>query len=185
VNPKELRPGLWTWTGRHPDWTPDQGGPDGWDEMVRSYALVTRERAVLIDPIAPLPDLLRGGDVFVVLTCAWHRRSADSLGGRVVVPADEPDAALPDGVSAQAGVYPGEAVLWLPAYRALVAGDSILDRGGTLAAVPDSWLPEGSTRESVRAALGPLLELPVELVLPTHGDPVTSGAREALAAAVG
>jgi hypothetical protein len=183
MNPSEVRPGLWTWTAPHPEWTPEQGGPEGWDGIVRSYA-VDKGRT-LIDPISPPAGVL-GVKATVVLTCSWHRRSADEIAGaRIVVPADEPAVRLPEGVVAQAGVYPGEAVLWLPQHRAVVVGDCILDRDGELVAVPDSWLPEGSTRASVRAALRPLLELPLDLVLPTHGDPVTTGAREALAAAIG
>jgi hypothetical protein len=37
--------------------------------------------------------------------------------------------------------------------------------------IPDDRLPEGQTRADYRSWLSPLLELPVELVLPTHGDP--------------
>lgn len=37
--------------------------------------------------------------------------------------------------------------------------------------IPDDWLPDGKTRADYRAWLEPFLELPVELVLPTHGDP--------------
>jgi hypothetical protein len=57
-------------------------------------------------------------------------------------------------------------VLWLAEHRALVFGDSF--PGGP---IPDDWLPEGQTRADYRAWLSPLLALPVELVLPTRGDP--------------
>jgi hypothetical protein len=46
------------------------------------------------------------------------------------------------------------------------------------APIPDDWLPDGKTRADYAAWLERLLELPVKLVLPTHGDP---GGRELLA----
>jgi hypothetical protein len=52
---------------------------------------------------------------------------------------------------------------------------------------PDSWLrylASGMTGEELRAALRPLQELPIELVLVSHGEPVLAGAREALARAL-
>jgi hypothetical protein len=57
-------------------------------------------------------------------------------------------------------------------HGALVFGDSF--PGGP---VPDQWLPEDKTRAQYSEWLAPLLELPVELVLPTHGDP---GSRDLL-----
>jgi glyoxylase-like metal-dependent hydrolase (beta-lactamase superfamily II) len=59
----------------------------------------------------------------------------------------------------------------------LVAGDTLVDRGNGLELSVD-WLPEGETREHALAALRPLLELPVELVLPTHGAPADRAALE-------
>jgi len=64
-------------------------------------------------------------------------------------------------------------VLWLEEHGALVFGDSF--PGGP---IPDDWLPDGKTRADYAAWLERLLELPVKLVLPTHGDP---GGRELLA----
>jgi glyoxylase-like metal-dependent hydrolase (beta-lactamase superfamily II) len=93
---------------------------------------------------------------------------------------------LPGGVEAKAGYYPAESVLWIPAYGALVSGDTLLgDGNGGIRVLPASWLDEGTTRADVAERLRPLLELPVELILPTHGEPVTENAlgrlREALA----
>jgi hypothetical protein len=141
-----IRPGLWTWTAPHPEW----------DEQpyVRSYA-VERDRAlVLIDPMSPPAELVEGRELRVALTCPWHARSSEKLGA--------PEAE----VDARPAFYPDERVLWLPEHGALVFGDSF--PGGP---IPDDWLPEGKTRTDYRAWLEPFLELPVELVLPTHGDP--------------
>ena len=33
----ELAPGLWRWTAPHPEWTPAEGGPEGWEENVAAY----------------------------------------------------------------------------------------------------------------------------------------------------
>jgi hypothetical protein len=39
-------------------------------------------------------------------------------------------------------------------------------------------------RDELRAALGPLLDLPAELVLVSHGEPVVRGGRAAIARAL-
>ena len=49
---------------------------------------------------------------------------------------------------------------------------------------PDSWLPSGATAAQMRASLRPLLELPIERLLVSHGEPVLAGGRRALAAAL-
>jgi glyoxylase-like metal-dependent hydrolase (beta-lactamase superfamily II) len=200
VRMDQLRPGLYTWTAPHPDWTPEQGGPEGWDREVRSYAHDGGDTLVLIDPQSVpsrADELAAGKQVVVLLTCGWHARSArglvDRLGATIRSPESDEEApgapfrpgdALPGGVEAKGALYPGEAVLWIPEHGALVAGDLLIHRADGLEAPPDSWLPDGVTREQLAESLRPLLELPVELVLPTHGDPITNGAREALERAI-
>src|SRR2546430_1416492 len=79
---QQLRPGLSTWTAPHPDWAPDSGGPEGWEQEVRSYAYDAGDRLVLLDPISPPPPVheqAAGKDVIVLLTCGWHARSARDL----------------------------------------------------------------------------------------------------------
>jgi glyoxylase-like metal-dependent hydrolase (beta-lactamase superfamily II) len=200
---QELRPGLWTWTARHPGWTPDQGGPDGWDEEVRSYAYDAGPTLVLLDPISPpsMVNELRGGkDVAILLTVHWHKRSSrelvEELGAIVFTPEASLERTevsakpyrlgdeLPGGVVAQNAYYPEEMIFWIPRHRAIVAGDVLLGGERGLRVQPDSWLPEGVTPEALREALRPLLELPIELVLLTHGDPVNEDARMALAHAL-
>ena len=78
-----------------------------------------------------------------------------------------------------------EVVLWLPAAGRIVSGDVLL--GGVrkpYRVCPQSWLPKDVRRADVAAALAPLLDLPVSLLVPTHGPPVTEGAAEALEAAL-
>ena len=31
---EEIRPRLWRWTATHPDWSPEEGGPEGWEPEV-------------------------------------------------------------------------------------------------------------------------------------------------------
>ena len=40
------------------------------------------------------------------------------------------------------------------------------------------WAREGMTADDIREGLRPLLDLPIELVLPTHGDPTGRDALE-------
>jgi hypothetical protein len=169
----ELRPGLWTWTARHSDWTADQ---DHWGPDVRSYALVRGDQVLLFDPIDPPKRLLEGGRAAVVLTAEWHKRSSPELG----LPVHDTGDPLPEGVEERPAFYlPEERFVWLPDQRALVAGDSLPNAGQ----VPDAWLDV--PREHYAKALRPLLDLPIELLLPTHGDPVVDDAHAHLARALG
>ena len=200
---QELRPGLWYWKAPHPDWKPENGGPDGWEREVRSYAYDAGEALVLVDPLFPpslVDELASGKDVAVVLTIPWHQRSAqdavDRLGAHVYavdpdsddvsVPATgySPGETLPGGVETRPALYPEEAILWIPEHGALVTGDAVLVRDDGVQLAPASWLPKGTSPQDLADSLRPLLDLPVELLLPTHGDPVTEDALGALRRAV-
>ena len=63
------------------------------------------------------------------------------------------------------------------AIGAVVAGDTLVDFGKGLQINP-RWLRRGMTRERVVEGLRPLLELPVEHVLPAHGAPTDRAALE-------
>jgi glyoxylase-like metal-dependent hydrolase (beta-lactamase superfamily II) len=71
-------------------------------------------------------------------------------------------------------VFPGrehnDVVLWIERRRAVISGDTLADFGQGLG-IQDEWLRTGVTREEVVDRLRPLLELPVEHVLPAHGGP--------------
>jgi glyoxylase-like metal-dependent hydrolase (beta-lactamase superfamily II) len=69
--------------------------------------------------------------------------------------------------------------LWLGELNALVVGDALITKDGELI-IPPSWLPENVTVADVQERLAPLLELPVELVLTTHGEPVREAGGEVL-----
>jgi hypothetical protein len=196
---EELRPGLWSWTAPHPSWTPDEGGPEGWDQDVRSYALDAGDSLVLFDPLVAVPAVAELADrrpVVVVLTCHWHRRSSaelvEALRAVVHAPATEardieiptmPYAVgddLPGDVEPQPGGYSDECTLWIREHAALVTGDVFLGGERGFRVQPDSWLAEELTHESLRQRLAPLVELPVEMLLPTHGDPVLEDAHKTL-----
>jgi hypothetical protein len=144
---EEIRPGLWTWTGEHPEWTAEMT----WGPEVRSYAVQIEDERYLIDPVEPAPR----ADA-ALLTVPWHRRAVDDLDLEVL---DEP----PPGIEARPGFFAEEKVYWLPQYKAIVIGDAFMDGN----APPFEWAtddPDAAKR------LHALLDLPFELVLPTHGD---------------
>lgn len=78
-----------------------------------------------------------------------------------------PGDRLPAGIEAYAGREDNDLVLWIESFRSVVAGDSLVDFGAGLTL--NEWLRAGVTREQVLERLRPLLERPVELVLPAHG----------------
>ena len=182
---REIGTGLWWWTGRHPAWTPADGGPDGWAQEVGCIYYEGPDAVVLFDPLVPVEDPVRfyealdrdveraGKPVRILLTVDAHARSAQQLaeryGGTI--------GKLPGGVEIGAEAL-GELVFWLPEHRALVTGDVIIAREDGLC-LPRTWIGEERLGEAVEA-LRPLLELPVERVLVTHGEPVLDGARESL-----
>ncbi len=85
------------------------------------------------------------------------------------------------GVEAFPGQKPNDMVLWIESHRAVVAGDTLVDFGDGLE-INARWLSRARvTREHVVQGLRPLLELPVEHVLATHGGPTD---RAAFAAAL-
>jgi hypothetical protein len=61
--------------------------------------------------------------------------------------------------------------------RAVISGDTLADFGRGLE-INEKWRRPGVTREEIAAGLRPLLELPVEHVLATHGGPTDRAALE-------
>jgi glyoxylase-like metal-dependent hydrolase (beta-lactamase superfamily II) len=84
---------------------------------------------------------------------------------------------LPVGVEAYRGHKANDLVLWMESRRAVVAGDTLADFGAG-PAINERWLREGQTREDVAEGLRPLLDLPVEHLLATHGGPFDRAALE-------
>jgi glyoxylase-like metal-dependent hydrolase (beta-lactamase superfamily II) len=203
----ELAPGLWRWTAYHEEWKQVVGSvyfenDDGamlidplvpLDESARFWTALDR-------------DVKRaGGTVQVLVSVFWHTRSAAAMVERynariwapsagkaaiarragIVTDAFRPGDPLPGGIGAHATARAAEVVYWLPAHRTLVPGDVLLGaEGGGLRMCPESWLPAKATHEKLAHSLRPLLDLPVERVLVSHGEPVLSDGSAALAAAL-
>jgi hypothetical protein len=210
--------GLWRWTTAHPGWTPDEGGPEGWEAEVGCVYAELERAIVLVDPLVPRDEAEQarfwaaldrdverlGVDVAVLLTVRWHGRSAAAVqerypqasvwAGRATAAAVEgvavdrvfaPGDALPGGVVPFVIACAAEVVYWLPPYRALVPGDVLLGGEDGLRLCPAGWLDDGVGLDDLRRELVPLLALPVERVLVSHGAPVLEGAAGALARALG
>jgi glyoxylase-like metal-dependent hydrolase (beta-lactamase superfamily II) len=88
-----------------------------------------------------------------------------------------PGDRLPFGADVFRGHKPNDTVLWVESQRAVISGDTLVDFGQGLE-INERWLRPGVTREEIAAGLRPLLELPVEHVLPTHGGPTDRAALE-------
>jgi glyoxylase-like metal-dependent hydrolase (beta-lactamase superfamily II) len=199
---RELRSGLHRWTARHPDaeTEPELGSPADWGPDVGSVAYAARDALVLVDPLVPgdradlqeeLDAVVRrhGKPVVILTTLQFHRRSREELAARYGASTSRAKKALPEGVETIQIRGAGETMVWLPEHRALIPGDRLLGGdGGGLRLCPESWLrylPSKMNQAQLRKALRPLLDLPVEMVIVSHGDPVLSAGREALAGALG
>ena len=184
---EELRPGLKRWAGGHPEFDPVEDGLDESYGEVASVLFSAEDALVLIDPLVPdelWPELDAevngsGKPVVVLTTISFHARNRDAvarrygarLGGDV------------SGVRAFSAERGDEVAFWLEDARALVFGDAILgNQAGGLRLTP--WARDAAALERTRRALVALLDLPVELVLPAHGDPVLERGHEALARAL-
>jgi glyoxylase-like metal-dependent hydrolase (beta-lactamase superfamily II) len=85
---------------------------------------------------------------------------------------------LPLGIETFQGHKRNDIVLWVDGHRAVVTGDTLADFGSGLE-MNERWLEAvGTTREQVVESLQPLLDLPVQHVLATHGGPFDRAALE-------
>jgi hypothetical protein len=188
----EIAPGLRRWTAWHEEWQEDVG----------CLAVDTDDGLVLIDPLDPPRGL--GRPEHVLITVFFHARSTKAphvwahrsmvrrLAKRGVEVSDAftPEERLPGGIRAFETARSGEVVYWLPRQRAVVAGDVLLgagakprDTGEPLRLCPERWLGK-ATHDDLRESLAPLLELPVDSVLVSHGEPVLGSGADALATAL-
>ena len=189
VELRDVAPGLWLWRLEHPDWAPDSG----WEPVVTSTCVESSGEVALLDPLAPpedatelwerldarpatlvvvlKPDHVRDVDLFA------RRHGARAFGPHLFFPHDVPETELegidpgdelPGGLVA---LYDGrgrtETPLWLPEQRALVFADGLTAPGGELRVWETAW-----HEERALPALRGLLELPFELVIVSHGEPV-------------
>jgi hypothetical protein len=205
---REVRPGVWHWLSPHPDWDGEEEWPELVSsyavELEEEFLLFdplsvpdeARGRATAVVLTAPYherdarrlglpvhtppadtwqdwvekfgvdPDRVRGMESEDL---AWLRAGEGS--GDFHGP-----GAWPFGITAYAGRESNDLVLWLPAVNAIVSGDSLSDFGDGL----DIHLGgrKNVTRDDVFERLRALLDVPVELVLPAHGEPTDRAALE-------
>jgi hypothetical protein len=159
---------------------------------VGSVAYAAPDALLLIDPLVPddlwdpLDELRRrhAKPVAVFTTLRWHRRSRDEVVRLFGATPVRRAADIPAGAETIRIPRAGETMVWLPGPRALVPGDRLLgDGNGGLRLCPPGWLrylEPGLTHDELRDALRTLLDLPVELVLVSHGEPVLDDGRAAL-----
>src|SRR5919198_1228513 len=186
---RDVAPGLWIWRLEHPAWTPETD----WPPHVTSTCVESRGEVAVLDPLAPRdnaeeiwarldarpptlavvlkPDHVRDVDLFVRRYAA--RAFGPALFWRHDIPETElepiePGRELPGGlVTLYEGRGRNETPLWLPEQRALVFADALT--------APESELlvwASPAHEEAVLPALRALLELPFELVIVAHGEPV-------------
>ncbi len=196
--PVEIAPGLWRWTAPHPEWDPhpEPGRSGDWGQMVGSVLYELPGTVVLIDPLLPtderaqfldwLDRRVAGRPVSILTTIHWHRRDREELAERYRANTTRAWNFIPHGVEQRPLRGAGETLFWLPDVATLVAGDRLVGDGeGGVVVCPQSWLEDvRANRADVAGLMRPLLELPIERVLVSHGDPVLHGGHAALERAI-
>jgi hypothetical protein len=192
----ELAPGLWHWSARH-----EHIGAD-----VSSYYLLAER--VLIDAMLPPGGGLQwleehGPPEHVLMSNRHHDRDAwrirerfgctvhcirnglHELEGRgPAEPFDFGDE-LPGGVVAHEvdAICPDETALHISAHDALACADGVVRWPGDeqLTLVPDRFMDDPEqTKSALRDAYGRLLDLDFDRLLLAHGEPLSSGAKQAM-----
>lgn len=185
---RELRPGLWRWTAAHPEWE----HAEHWGPEVGSTYAELPDALVMVDPLVPQDEEDRfwealdrdvervGKPVHVLLTVHWHERSVAAVLDRYKATLWRPEerGTLPAGVHAEVvrGSDWVEALFFLEPHRTLIAGDLLIGKAGGGIELPVGWFPKGE-QDWAEQELKPelrkrLAELPVELVVVSHGEPV-------------
>jgi hypothetical protein len=210
--PTEIATRMWRWTARHPEWHPGEFGAevasfalDAGDDLLLIDPQLPEDDAPVLEW---LDGLANDCAVHALITIGYHVRSAEALceryGGRIYGPHTctkrltneklltefTPGTPGPAGAAAYAIGKPRrtERPIWFPSHNALAFGDAIVT---TMENELRIWsdAPLGAKvrrfyRERFAPTLEPLLELPVEHVLVTHGEPIVGGGAKALREAV-
>ena len=193
---QELRPGLWRWTGEHPEWD----HAESWGPEVASAYAELEDTVVVVDPLVPADEEERFWEALdrdvkrsdrplhVLLTVHWHERSVAAVLDRYHATLWRPEekGELPKGVRAEVvkGSDWTEALFFLEPHRALVTGDLLIGRRDGSMEMPIDWFPKDE-RDWAEKELKPdlrkrLAALPIELVLLSHGEPILENGAEAL-----
>jgi hypothetical protein len=184
---QQLGDGLWRWTAPHPNaanW-PDWGPPVPTEVGCVYYE--APDAVVFIDPLLPageeekfLAYLDRDVErlrlpVSILLTAAWHARSAALLRERY-----RADNRVPDSVEVYRieGAPEEQLAYFIRPHRALVVAEIFVGDGqGRIALVPSPALED---RAALDRSLQAIADLPVEWVLVSHGEPVLTDGRRAI-----
>jgi hypothetical protein len=184
--------GLWRWTAEHPRW-------EHWPNHEREAREVgcvyyeAEDASVLIDPLVPAAEEedffrhldadveRRGLPVVILLTADWHRRSTDELaeryGARV-------GGVLPEGIEEVAieGAGERQVAYFIRPHAALVVAEIFgVDIDGELYV---GRSPALKRPDELEASLDRLMELPVERLLVSHGEPILQDAKPKMAEAL-
>ena len=125
--------------------------PDTADDLVRKFGIA--------------PEEAEGGSPDVAWLIGRAEAHLYSAGDRLSM-----------GIEAFLGREHNDLVLWMERRRAVITGDTLVDFGRGLEI--NERMRGGATREQVVERIRPLLDLPVEVVLPTHGAPTDRAALE-------
>ena len=189
---QQLAEGLWRWTAPHPRW---ENWPEHerWPREVGCVYYEAEDATVLIDPLVPAgeaQDFLRHLDadvarrrrpVVILLTADWHRRSAPELAARYDA---RVGGDLPAGVEELAieGADERQVAYFLRPHAALIVAETFqVDVRGELFLCRSPALERPKEFE---ASLDHIMELPVERLLVSHGEPVLEDAKTRMAEAL-
>jgi len=190
----QIAPGLRYWTAPYPEWR----GATDWPEDVGCVYYEASDAIALIDPLVPEGEgdefwalldaaIERSGlPVAVLLTAPWHERStpvvAERYGATVWV--RESSDLLPTGVEVfvPAGSSEGQVAFFLRPPQALVVAEFFMGANGGLRVCPSPALID---KDAFDESLRTLLDLPIECVLVSHGEPVLHDGRRRIAEALG
>jgi hypothetical protein len=208
---QELADGLWRWTARHGEWHPGEWGSQVASFALPVEAATLLIDPLLPDDdgaVLSRLDAMADRPVAIVITIPYHTRSAEPLRERYGAtihghPAVtkrlrdtrgftpiEPGAALPGGARAFAIGKPRrfETPIHLPSHRALAFGDAVVTTpAGDLRLWHNDPVDAARTRwyrDVFAPTAAPLLDLDLDRILVTHGEPVLRDGHAALAAAL-
>jgi hypothetical protein len=211
---QKLTEGLWRWTARHPEWHPGEFGAEVASFAAQAGETTLLIDPLLPpdpSPVLAVVDETLGKRLAILITIPYHVRSSEELWNRYRGDAEttihghpacakrledrsafqdiDPGVPLPGGVTAHAIGKPRryETPLHLPSHHALVFGDAVAESGGRLVVWSSEKVDakvERFYRERFNPTLEPLLELDIDAVLATHGQPLMSDGKRALRTAL-
>jgi hypothetical protein len=207
---ERLSEGLWRWTARHPEWHPGDFGAEVACFAAQAGDTTLLIDPLLPPDPDPVLDVIDGtvtDRLAILITIPYHVRSSEELWRRYRNGAEttihghpactkrlEDDSAfreidtaaeLPGGVTAHTIGKPRryETPLHVPTHGALVFGDAVAEWQGRVrvwAADKVDAKVERFYMERFNPTLEPLLELDFDALLPTHGQPLLEGGKDAL-----